>query len=92
MEKRSDQDEQTVLRAVSDKPGLSPTDLARTVGWTYGTKNELNRTKVSRVLARLQKEKLVVERLGGWRSTPAGDKELNTLDLSRPKPPSPPNL
>jgi hypothetical protein len=93
MEKRSDQDDETVLRAVSDKPGSNPTDLAKAIRWTYGTKNEPNRTKVARVLARLQKEKLVVERLGGWRSTPAGDKELNALDLSRPiLPTSPPNF
>lgn len=89
MEKRSEQDDEIVLRAVSDKPGLTPTDLARAIGWTYGAKNEPNRTKVARVLTRLQKEKLVIERLGAWRSTPAGDKELNTLDLSRPQPSSP---
>lgn len=83
LEKRSDQDEETVLRAVSDKPGSSPTDLARAIGWTYGAKGEPNRTKVDRVLKRLQKEKLVIERLGGWRSTPAGDKELNAVDIAK---------
>lgn len=90
MEKRSDADTASVLRAVCDKPGLTPTDYARALGWTYGPKNEANNVKVSRVLKRLLKEKLVVERLGTWRTTPAGDKELNALDLARAATPVPP--
>jgi hypothetical protein len=40
-----------------------------------------------RMLGRLQKEKLVIERLGGWRTTPTGDIELNRIDLGRPTSP-----
>lgn len=90
MEKGADQDNERVLRAVSDKPGSSPTDLARALGWTYGAKAEPNQTKVGRVLKRLLKEKLVVERLGAWRTTPTGDKELNAIDVARVATPMPP--
>lgn len=90
MEKRSDADTASVLRAVSDNPGLTPTDYARALGWTYGPRNEANNVKVSRILKRLLKEKLVVERLGAWRSTPAGDKELNAIDRARTATPAPP--
>ena len=35
------------------------------------------------MLKRLAKDKLVVERLGTWRTMPAGDKELNAIDLAK---------
>jgi hypothetical protein len=91
MEKRSDHDTEAVLRAVSDAPGATPTDFARSMGWTYGPKSEPNRMRAKRILDRLQKEKMVVERLGRWRTTPTGDRELNAIDMARqPQLPTPP--
>lgn len=83
MEKGADQDNERVLRAVSDRQGSSPTDLAKVLGWTYGANAAPNQTKVARVLKRLLKEKLVVERLGAWRTTQIGDRELNAIDAKR---------
>jgi hypothetical protein len=40
METRADRDTETVLRAVSQTQGASPTDLARSLGWTYGNRHE----------------------------------------------------
>ena len=80
MEKGADHDNERVLRAVSDQQGSSPTDLARALGWTYGANMAPNQTKVARALKRLMKDKLVVERLGGWRTTQTGDRELNAID------------
>jgi hypothetical protein len=84
METRADRDTEAVLRAVSGTPGASPTDPARALGWSYVPKGEPNRMRAKRMLGRLQKEKLVIERLGGWRTTPTGDIELNRIDLGRP--------
>jgi hypothetical protein len=38
---------------------------------------------VKRNLIRLGKDKLVKETLGKWRTTPAGEKELNAMDTAR---------
>ncbi len=84
MEQRTDMDDERVLRAVSNAQGSSPTDLARALGWTYGARAEPNQTKAARVLRRLLKAKLVVERLGAWRTTQTGDRELNAIDMARP--------
>jgi hypothetical protein len=48
-EARTDRDTETVLRAVSGTPGATPTDLARSLGRTYGPKAEPNNVKVSRI-------------------------------------------
>lgn len=90
MEKGADHDNERVLRAVSDRQGSSPTDLAKALGWTYGAAMAPNQTKVARVLKRLLKEKLVVERLGAWRTTQTGDRELNAIDAKRATMPVPP--
>ncbi|MEY9884967.1 AAA family ATPase [Bradyrhizobium sp. USDA 329] len=90
VEKGADHDNERVLRAVSDRQGSSPTDLARALGWTYGTAMAPNQTKVARALKRLLKEKLVVERLGAWRTTQTGDRELNAIDAKRATMPTPP--
>ncbi|MHB0768176.1 AAA family ATPase [Bradyrhizobium sp. 1.29L] len=90
VEKGADHDNERVLRAVSDKQGSSPTDLAKVLGWTYGVNAAPNQTKVARVLKRLLKEKLVVERLGAWRTTHTGDRELNAIDAKRATMPVPP--
>jgi hypothetical protein len=86
METRTDRDTEMVLRAVSNAPGATPTDFARSLGWIYGPKGEPNRMRAKRILGRLAKEKMVVERLGRWRTTPTGAKELNAIDLARQAP------
>ena len=80
VESKTDRDTEALLRAVSDGPGGSPTDYARALGWTYGAKQEPNQMRVKRTLERLKTEKLVTEKLGRWRTTPAGDIELNSID------------
>jgi hypothetical protein len=83
MEKRGDRDMEAVLAAVFDTPAATPADLARALRWSYGVKNEPNVNKVGRCLKRLAGDKLVVERLGTWRATPLGEKELNAIDKRR---------
>jgi hypothetical protein len=83
METRSDRDTEMVLAAVHATPAATPAALARALGWVYGAKSEPNVNKVKRNLGRLAGEKLVVERLGTWRATPLGEKELNAIDTRR---------
>jgi hypothetical protein len=89
LEKRTDADAETVLAAVDRTPSATPTDLARTLGWTFGPKAEPNVNRVKRNLSRLLKDKLVKETLGKWRTTPAGEKELNAIDTARAAAPKP---
>jgi hypothetical protein len=72
MEKRTDADMGTVLNVIHGTPCATPTDLARTLGWTFGSKAEPNVNRVKRNLARLLKDKLVRETMGKWRATEAG--------------------
>lgn len=90
MESRSDQDMERVLSAVFTTPAATPATLARALGWTYGAKADLNVNKVSRNLDKLAKQKLVVERIGIWRATPLGEKELNAIDTRNAAPPASP--
>ena len=85
LEKRSDADLTMLLRTVCDKPAATPSDLARLLGWTYGAKSEPHVNRITRSLARLAKDGLVKEALGKWRATPAGQRELNAIDLQRSK-------
>jgi hypothetical protein len=71
-----------VQRAVSNTPGATPTDLARSIGWTYGPKGRRTPCEPSASFDRLEK-KLLVERLGRWRTTQTGDKELSAIDMAR---------
>jgi AAA domain-containing protein len=89
LEKRTDADMETVLAAVDRTPSATPTDLARALGWTFGLKAEPNVNRVKRNLTRLQKDKLVKETLGKWRTTSAGEKELNAIDKARAAAPKP---
>jgi AAA domain-containing protein len=89
MEKRTDADMETVLAAVYRTPSATPTELARLLGWNFGPKAEPNVNKVKRNLARLVDDKLVRETLGKWRVTPAGEKELNAIDMARTASPPP---
>jgi hypothetical protein len=95
MERRTDADMETVLAAVDRTPSATPSDLARLLGWTFGPKAAPNLNRVKRNLARLSKDKLVREVMGKWRITPAGEKELNAIDLAKAAglatpPPAPP--
>jgi hypothetical protein len=99
MEKRTDADTETVLNAVHSTPSATPTDLARVLGWTFGSKAEPNVNRVKRNLTRLLKDKLVRETMGKWRATEAGQRELNAIDAAkaaslatRPMPPLPPTF
>lgn len=83
VETRVDRDTELVLSTVDTTPAATPAALARALGWTYGVKSEPNANKVKRILGRLADEKLVVERLGTWRVTPLGEKELNAIDTRR---------
>jgi AAA domain len=89
LEKRADLDMETVLAAVDRTRSATPTDLARSLGWTFGPKAEPNVNRVKRNLSRLLKDKLVKETIGKWRTTPAGEKELNAIDVARAAAPKP---
>jgi len=89
MEKRTDADMETVLNVVHGTPSATPTDLARVLGWTFGSKAEPNVNRVKRNLARLLKDKLVRETMGKWRATEAGQRELNAIDAARAAAPKP---
>lgn len=89
MEKRTDADTETVLNAVHSTPSATPTDLARVLGWTFGSKAEPNVNRVKRNLARLLKDKLVRETMGKWRATEAGQRELNAIDAAKAAAPKP---
>jgi hypothetical protein len=97
LEKRTDADMETVLAAVDRTPSATPTDLARSLGWTFGPKAEPNVNRVKRNLVRLAKDKMVRETMGKWRATEAGQRELNAIDVAKaaaPKPtfPAPPTF
>jgi AAA domain len=81
MEKRTDADMEAVLAAVYRTPSATPTDLARLLGWNFGPKAHPNVNRVKRNLDRLSNDKLVREVMGKWRIMPAGEKELNAIDL-----------
>jgi hypothetical protein len=89
MEKRTDADTETVLNAVHSTPSATPTDLARVLGWTFGSKAEPNVNRVKRNLTRLLKDKLVRETMGKWRATEAGQRELNAIDAAKAAVPKP---
>ncbi|MGC2776830.1 MAG: AAA family ATPase [Bradyrhizobium sp.] len=90
LEKRSDADMALVLDAAHRTPSTTPTELARVLGWTFGTKAEPNVNRVKRGLARLAKDKLVKETMGKWRATEAGQRELNAIELAKANRPLPP--
>ncbi len=93
MEKRTDADMETVLAIVHSRPGATPSDLARILGWTFGPKAAPNVNRVKRNLARLAADKLVKEIMGKWRATSTGEKELNAIDTAKAAsmvPPLPP--
>jgi hypothetical protein len=89
LEKRTDADIETVLTAIDRTPSSTRTDLARSLGWTFGLKAEPNVNRVKRNFTRLLKDKLVKETMGKWRTTPAGEKELNAMDTARAAVPKP---
>jgi hypothetical protein len=84
LEKRADIDMQSVLNAVHTNPSATPTNLARSLGWTFGPKEQPNVNRAKRILNLLSKDKLVRQVMGKWRITPAGEKELNAIDRARP--------
>lgn len=89
MEKRTDTDTIAVLNAVCNAPGGTPTDFARLLDWTYGAKREPNVKRVKANLDRLEKEKLVRETVGRWKTTAAGQQALNDIDNAKPVEPKP---
>jgi hypothetical protein len=90
LEKRTDADMETVLAAVDRTPSATPTDLARILEWSFGSKAEPNVNRVKRNLARLVDDKMVRETMGKWRITEAGQRELNARDVAKPALPLPP--
>lgn len=83
MEKTVDRDTEMVLDAVHRNPNSSPSDLARALDWKFGMRQEPNVNRVKRNLTRLQTEKLVTEKLGRWRTTSQGEKELNFIEIGQ---------
>src|SRR5258706_15172381 len=75
--------------AILDYSSATPTDLARVLEWTFGLKSEPNVNRVKRNRARLLKDKLVRETMGKWRTTEAGQRELNAIDVARAAAPKP---
>jgi hypothetical protein len=83
LERKTDDDMATVLKAVCDHPPGTPSDLARILKWTYGAKSELHSNRVTRNLSRLAKDGLVKDAMGRWRATPTGQKEMNSIETER---------
>jgi AAA domain/Primase C terminal 2 (PriCT-2) len=80
------QSEDTILRILDKKPGSTPTEVARQLGWIYGTKGEPNYKRAAKYLERLRTgAKLVEETRGCWSLTGKGQKELNDQDKSAAK-------
>jgi hypothetical protein len=77
MERRTDSDTLAVLDACCNTPNSTLTDLARSLGWTFGPKAEPNVNKVKRNLEKLVKQKLVKETVGRWKATPAGQQRMS---------------
>lgn len=84
IERRGREDEDAVLRTLCDRPGLSPTDIARALDWhlraTNGKPPAVHHLKAKRTLARLAGAKLVEDRRGNWFATQKGQQELNRMD------------
>jgi hypothetical protein len=78
-------DGDAVLKLLCDRPGISPTDVARALNWklraTNGKEPAIHHIKAARVLKRMEKEKLVEERRGGWHATQKGQKDINVSAL-----------
>lgn len=89
MERRADGDALVVLNALCNVPASTPTDLARALGWVYGTRQEPNVNRVKRYLDRLLKDKAVKETLGRWKATATGQQALNDADRASEQQPKP---
>ena len=72
-------DTDTLLKAMLDNPGASMSTLARAAGWTIAGSGQPHKSKVSRTMIRLQRQKLVEARRGKWRLTEAGQKQAEAL-------------
>jgi hypothetical protein len=79
-------DDDAVLRLLCNRPGISPTDVARALNWKLravnGKEPALHHVKAARALERMAKGKLVEERRGGWHATPKGQKDINAVEQS----------
>lgn len=74
-------DEDAVLRLLCDRPGQTPTDVARAMGWhlrpVNGKEPPINHVKAKRLLDRMRNEKLVEERRGCWFASERAQRDLN---------------
>lgn len=77
---RSDQDQ--VLRAIGDTPGMSYPDIAKHLGWTMAGGKPYG-VKVRRAAERMAGDGLLIKHRGNWMLTPRGEKELNRLDVGQ---------
>jgi len=89
IETRADSDTIAVLNAVCSAPGCTPTDIARSLGWTFGSKADPNVNRVKRNLKRLADDKAVKETLGRWKATSTGQQALNDADRAKAVQPRP---
>jgi hypothetical protein len=69
-------DEDVVLRALRDQPGLSNVQIARNAGWVDEDDRPI-RWKVQKAIASLARDKLIQQPRQGkpWRLTEKGEKE-----------------
>jgi hypothetical protein len=90
-EARVDMDTTAVLKVICDGPqaGSTPTDIANTLGWTYGAKRSPNLKRVNMILKRLAADKLVKDAINRWKATSAGQRAINDIEMSKPVEPKP---
>jgi hypothetical protein len=73
-------DENRLLSAMLASPGASVAALSSAIGFTYGPARLPNKARTSRLLQKLQAQKLVEQARGGaWRLTPKGRKEAEDV-------------
>jgi hypothetical protein len=75
MTKVARSDEDLLLKAMSDTPGASISDLAQQLGW-YTAAGKPYRSKVQRIMARLKQFKLITRERDGFTLTEKGRKAV----------------
>jgi hypothetical protein len=79
MSKVARSDEDLILQALNDTPGLSLANIAKTLGW-YTAKHDPNKGKVHRIVNRLKKDKFVQMERGRFRLSDKGKKAVSVRD------------
>jgi hypothetical protein len=72
-------DEDLILQALTKNARASIADLAKDLGW-YAKDGRPNKSRVQRILGRLQHERLIKKDRGRFEVTDKGQKSLNRID------------